>query len=164
MPDLTLPQRRASRLRSGFLPVLPSFMGLRIYREPWQNLTGPPRHSHSIVAGAFKYLTLLFFLTADNRLTVRYTAKNFRLSAIDGDRCRKGSKRARANSTPIDSIRFCTFISRQRPRADPRATGPSLTTQLFLSRNADSAYRRRRRPRKRECRRQRALGSTRGLS
>jgi hypothetical protein len=33
MPDLTLPQRGTSLLRSGFLPVLPSFTGLRIYRE-----------------------------------------------------------------------------------------------------------------------------------
>jgi hypothetical protein len=47
-------------------------------------------HSHSIVAGTYKDLTLLVFFQAYNELTVRPTVKQIRLSAIDGDRCRKG--------------------------------------------------------------------------
>ena len=51
---------------------------------------------HSIVSGTYKPLKLLFFPSAYNELTVRSTAKHFRLRAIDGDRCRKASRQSRS--------------------------------------------------------------------
>jgi hypothetical protein len=49
-----------------------------------------PRHSHSIVSGAYTHMNLLVFFGTYNKLTVTSTAKTFRLERIDGDRYRKG--------------------------------------------------------------------------
>ncbi len=75
--------------QSEFWPVLPSFTGLRTDREPWQDQTGRPRHSHSIVSGTCKCPKSRGFLSGDPGLTVRNTVEKSRLKAIDGDRCRK---------------------------------------------------------------------------
>jgi hypothetical protein len=47
-----------------------------------------PAHSHSIVSGTDKQLKLQHFSSGHVGLTVRSTAKQFRLSAIGGDRSR----------------------------------------------------------------------------
>jgi hypothetical protein len=46
-------------------------------------------HSHSIVSGASKHLKSQDFLSGYAPLTVKTTAKYFRLRAIDGERSRK---------------------------------------------------------------------------
>ncbi len=42
-------------------------------------------HSHSIVSGTYKYLKYCDFCFGYAGLTVRSTAKTFRLTAIEGD-------------------------------------------------------------------------------
>jgi hypothetical protein len=42
------------RIIQEFLPALAPFAGLCIDREPWQDQTGRPCHSHSIVSGTYK--------------------------------------------------------------------------------------------------------------
>jgi len=51
---------------------------------PWSG------HSHSIVSDTHKDLNPRDFLPGYAKLTVRTSDENFRLGAIDGDRCRKG--------------------------------------------------------------------------
>ena len=47
-----------------------------------------PRHSHSIVSATCKRLKIRDFFTGLAEFTVKSTARNFRLRAIEGDRCR----------------------------------------------------------------------------
>jgi hypothetical protein len=42
-------------------------------------------YSHSIVSGTYKQLKIRHFLSEHAELTVRSTAKTFRLTAIEGD-------------------------------------------------------------------------------
>ena len=69
-----------------FCPQSPAY----VYARPVANSAGAPFHSHSIVSGTYKRLKLKHFSSGHAGLTVTSTAKNFRLSAIDSDRCRKG--------------------------------------------------------------------------
>jgi hypothetical protein len=72
----------------GFLPVLPGNSGFSPSSERG-TLGKRPGHSHSIVSETPKQL--LFRLTEYFRppqFTVRFTVKQSRLKAIDGDRCR----------------------------------------------------------------------------
>jgi len=56
------------------------------------NSVGSPPHSHSIVSGTYKQLQLQDFLSRYAWLTVKSTARTFRLATIDGDRCRKDGR------------------------------------------------------------------------
>ena len=49
-------------------------------------------HSHSIVSGTYKQLQLQDFLSRYAWLTVKSTARTFRLGTVDGDRCRKDGR------------------------------------------------------------------------
>jgi siroheme synthase len=70
------------------LPLLPRNSGFSGAADR-EKIRERPCHSHSIVSGISKYLAMLAFSQAHAELTVRSTAKTFRLITIDGDRSRK---------------------------------------------------------------------------
>jgi hypothetical protein len=80
---------RTPRYESGFCQFCPSFRGSGLTATRGKLCRQPP-HSHSIVAGTYKRLKLMPFSSGHAEPTVTSTAKNFRLRAIDSDRCRKG--------------------------------------------------------------------------
>ena len=73
-----------------------------------------PRHSHSIVSGTYKDLKERGFYEDYAKLTVRSTAKTFRLGAIDGDRRGRGqsvSVAARPRTPLLDDARQISALS-----------------------------------------------------
>jgi len=89
---------------------------------PWSG------HSHSIVSGTHKHLEPRDFLSGYAKLTVRTTAKNFRLGAIDGDRCRKrpGSALLRGPCRDMRPSVSCR-------RAAPELSGTQMPTSASVA-------------------------------
>ena len=75
----------------GFCHFCPSFQGY-VLTSNHGKLCRQPSHSHSIVSGTYKQLQLQDFLSRYAWLTVKSTARTFRLATIDGDRCRKDGR------------------------------------------------------------------------
>lgn len=76
-------------------------------------------YSHSIVSGAYKQLKVRDFLSAYAGLTIKSTARRFRLETIEGDRCGTTSSSLSIYSRSLSVHLHCRFTASLHVPTEP---------------------------------------------